>query len=339
MNADERQSRNREKAALFVREAGGLGDIVCCVAVVEQWAREWPAFRADFLTLPCYRALASLGLHAPNARVLAMPPNVRRGRMHEPAETRLEAYWRYCEVRPAYAGVFDFWCPADAHEKATRGRPRLSRLESFFSASGFVLDRVRPARFTIPEPALASARELFEATGRERPWVVIVPHTAHGSKDWPLDRWQAVADAIGREHCLAPTVKAGSAWRGKLDGVPYVFGLGHVRLAAVLHEADLVLCGDTGPMHIAAACQTPKVALFGPTDGDAMTRHYPTVIPIQGVPPGDGCHAPCLRYLENGYERCRDKGLSACLEAIEPEQIIEAARAALAVGAINEGLS
>jgi heptosyltransferase I len=37
-------------------------------------------------------------------------------------------------------------------------------------------------------------------------------------------------------------------------------------LVALLAEATLVVCNDSGPMHIAAAVDTPTIAFFGPTD-------------------------------------------------------------------------
>jgi heptosyltransferase-1 len=37
-------------------------------------------------------------------------------------------------------------------------------------------------------------------------------------------------------------------------------------LLALAREASLVVSGDTGPLHIAAAAGTPTVAIFGPTD-------------------------------------------------------------------------
>ena len=36
-------------------------------------------------------------------------------------------------------------------------------------------------------------------------------------------------------------------------------------MAAVIDRAALVVSGDTGPMHVAAALGTPQVAVFGPT--------------------------------------------------------------------------
>jgi len=35
---------------------------------------------------------------------------------------------------------------------------------------------------------------------------------------------------------------------------------------ALLKNADCIVGGDTGPLHLAVALSTPAVALFGPTD-------------------------------------------------------------------------
>jgi heptosyltransferase I len=37
-------------------------------------------------------------------------------------------------------------------------------------------------------------------------------------------------------------------------------------LLALVHQAQIVVSGDTGPLHLATAAGTPVVALFGPTD-------------------------------------------------------------------------
>ena len=66
----------------------------------------------------------------------------------------------------------------------------------------------------------------------------------------PIDRWST-------------TVKRA------LAGVPIVDAAGAIdlpTLAALLAMLDLLVTGDTGPMHLAAAMGTPLVALFGPAD-------------------------------------------------------------------------
>jgi heptosyltransferase-1 len=47
---------------------------------------------------------------------------------------------------------------------------------------------------------------------------------------------------------------------------PFVYSGNLGELMALLKGADCVVGGDTGPVHLAAALDTPVVALFGPTD-------------------------------------------------------------------------
>jgi ADP-heptose:LPS heptosyltransferase len=50
-------------------------------------------------------------------------------------------------------------------------------------------------------------------------------------------------------------------------------------LIALIHNATLVITNDTGPMHIAFACKTPTVCLFGPCSPDQYGGNaYTTVI-------------------------------------------------------------
>jgi lipopolysaccharide heptosyltransferase II len=64
-------------------------------------------------------------------------------------------------------------------------------------------------------------------------------------------------------------------------------------LPAVLAELDVLVSGDTGVAHLAAALGTPVVALFGPTDPALSAPRGPAVVMANPVP----C-APCF------YRRC-----------------------------------
>ena len=61
------------------------------------------------------------------------------------------------------------------------------------------------------------------------------------------------------------------AVRAGLQDIPLIDVCGALRLvelAAILAELDVLVTGDTGPMHLAAAVGTPVVALFGPSNPD-----------------------------------------------------------------------
>ncbi len=86
----------------------------------------------------------------------------------------------------------------------------------------------------------------------ERTRIVVHPFSASLSKNWPLDRFQAVATALDAEFAV------------NRDGTPRIADL--YELACWLRGAKLYIGNDSGITHLAAAVGTPVVALFGPMD-------------------------------------------------------------------------
>lgn len=100
------------------------------------------------------------------------------------------------------------------------------------------------------------------------------------------------------------------------------------QLAAVLREASLVIGADSGVMHLAAAVQTPQIALFGPSNHEAWAPWAPEadfepVILRSGV----AC-SPCSYVGQRIGQR---EGCSArtCMHLISTDAVIQAARSLL----------
>ena len=118
---------------------------------------------------------------------------------------------------------------------------------------------------------------------------------AYGAaKLWPLERVIEFCQILARADVVAVLLGA-PADRGLADAVaraaPALNLVGRDRpglLTAVLAEMDVVVCGDTGVGHLAAAMGTPVVALFGPTD--------PALTAPRG-PSARGAPSRCLRAL------------------------------------------
>ena len=101
------------------------------------------------------------------------------------------------------------------------------------------------------------------------------------TKRWPLASFQELARQLTQE-LNAQIVLIGSEEDTKLadefmSGVPkrclnLVGKTGISDLAAVVERCDVLVTGDTAPLHIASAMKTKIVALFGPTD---PKRHMP----------------------------------------------------------------
>jgi lipopolysaccharide heptosyltransferase I len=118
-------------------------------------------------------------------------------------------------------------------------------------------------------PVVESLTQRFGPEG----YVLVNPGAAWPNKQWPPERFGRVAAAI-RERCglrslvlwgpgeqtLAQRVVEASAGGSEASPPTTI-----ADLVGVSSGARLMISGDTGPLHIAAAVGTPIVALFGPT--------------------------------------------------------------------------
>jgi ADP-heptose:LPS heptosyltransferase len=127
-----------------------------------------------------------------------------------------------------------------------------------------------------PETAETTARMLGER-GVERPFAVLHPGTARPEKYWLAERWVEIARHLHKKHGLRSVITGGSdpyelahiaqiteACGGLVTSVAGQVDL--LTFAAILSQARVAITCDTGAVHLAAAFQTPQVALFGPTN-------------------------------------------------------------------------
>lgn len=94
--------------------------------------------------------------------------------------------------------------------------------------------------------------------------VVLLPGAGKANKLWPIERFRAVAEHVG-ERALAvwgPGERSMAEAIGARVAPPTTVR----ELAYVLRHAALVIGGDTGPLHLAAALGTPVIGLYGPTN-------------------------------------------------------------------------
>ena len=133
------------------------------------------------------------------------------------------------------------------------------------------------ARFRLPTRAAAESRidDFFVGVGlkpRHR-LVVLNPGAGRGNKRWPVARFRALAERLCHEGGAQVLVLWGprehEAARAIAEIAPPRPALAPPtdldELAAVARRASVMVAGDTGPLHLAAAVGTPCVGLYGPT--------------------------------------------------------------------------
>jgi heptosyltransferase I len=178
--------------------------------------------------------------------------------------------------RMAGAGIFAG--PAQPREKAARwlyGQKVDVRAAHVVEQGGELLgaavgETLRPARVALPMNEL-DEHFADRLVGQER-FCLISAGGGWGAKLWPAERFGKVAAELGRAG-IRSVVNASvlgsaeadqvvAASQGSARAVPCSVG----QLIALARRATLVIGGDTGPLHLAAALERPVVAIFGPTD-------------------------------------------------------------------------
>ncbi len=170
--------------------------------------------------------------------------------------------------------------------------------------------------------------------------VVLMPGSGAFSvaRRWSPDSFAEVGQSLWQRHGLRPLVLAGLGederalarrvaedMRGTAAVVPPAPT--PQALAALLRRARLLVANDSGPVHLAAAVETPVVAIFGPTN-DRAWGPYPADEPRNQVVREMLACAPCIH---RGHTFGNPAGCAArtCLAILRPTSVLEAAERAL----------
>ncbi len=183
------------------------------------------------------------------------------------------------------------------------------------------------------ETAQAKAAELLGAPEPARRWIGLVTGSSPAwlTKRWPLEFFEELAGLLV-ERAGCRVVLLGTAedairtkeFPGTESGV--VLDLAGKTtledLVAVIHRLDLVVTGDSAPLHVAAALKKKIVSLFGPTD------------PRRHMPPTPDATVFCRRLeCQPCYQgKCRNPEELACLRRITVEEVYEAVLKQLRTG-------
>ncbi len=199
-------------------------------------------------------------------------------------------------------------------------------------AAGAIIEgEQRMPALSVSEQVREEVRALLASNGVKEDTLLIAAHagaTNGLAKRWPIPHWARLADQL-IEELGATMVMTGAA--GDAEMVDAVVARMHKKplnlvgktnvpqLVALLERCNLVISGDSGPLHIAGAVGTPVVAIHGPTD------------PVLSGPVGKDAKvlrlglwcSPC--YDASYWAECRFFN-PVCMKGILPDEVLTAAR-------------
>jgi ADP-heptose:LPS heptosyltransferase len=153
--------------------------------------------------------------------------------------------------------------------------------------------------------------------------VALNPGASHPVNRWGVDKFAALADALGERFSAKVIIIGGkededlaNKISSAASSTPLVLSgkTTLLQLGAVLRKCDLLVSGDTGPLHLATAVGTRVAALFGAADpartGPVGTGHR--IIQAKGV----SC-MPCRSRA------CVRNDSLDCMEKLSVQQVVD----------------
>lgn len=203
------------------------------------------------------------------------------------------------------------------------------------------LEVLRPLGITHPSPeteVYCSEKDVESLRGKladrgvtwGEPLLTIHPGARTMVKRWPVERFAQVADEMARMHQTRVVIVGGHEERemGRrlshgLERPPVQLAgeLSLLELIALFRHSSLVLCNDSGPMHLAAACSVPMAAVFGPTDPEVYGYRSAKRDWVYRPLPCSPCH------FENSCPIAVDPSVSECLRQTPVELVTELSHA------------
>jgi heptosyltransferase III len=117
-----------------------------------------------------------------------------------------------------------------------------------------------------PATAIPPARLFFAPGSRSGSYAVIHPFASAPDKTWPAERFNFIASRL-RGTGLDVVMLAGPRDDpASFERFEIARNLPLAEVGALIGSAALFIGNDSGPAHIAAACGTPSVVLFGGSD-------------------------------------------------------------------------
>lgn len=149
-------------------------------------------------------------------------------------------------------------------------------------------------------------------------FAIISPAAAFASKQWGADKFAQVVDFISDTLQMPCFIIAAPHQQAIVDRVsrlansqPHVVtDMSLKELIALISLSSLFVGNDSGPMHIAAACRRPLVAIFGSSDSTVWRPWTPSPHQIVGG----------RQYAVSS----KDNALESAIEKISVEEVIAA---------------
>lgn len=197
-------------------------------------------------------------------------------------------------------------------------KPQIERYADTFRRLGLTL--------TAPFEGLWGGHALAPGQYPADDYVVIAPFAAHPGKIYPPELMEQVIKGLINAGLKIIILGGGGTEQQIADGWAACFpevtslagkNLGFARELEIINHAAATIAMDSGNMHLSALANTPTVSIWGATHPACGFAPW---LQEAGIVQSTLVCRPCSVY---GNKPCRLSSKPLCMEAIEPETIID----------------
>ena len=215
--------------------------------------------------------------------------------------------------------------------KKDRRRHHMHQFLEVATFAGCSLPDQPEIAFHVSPEDRGGAAALLGVDGRNAPFLLAIhPGASKPPRSWHGDRFAEVADKVLGERTGMLVLLGGPADRPECSRIRTLAKCKSINLAgrttiaqmaALIERCDLLLCNDSGPMHLAAALETPHVAVFGPG-----TPSLTAPLSDNAVSRPVTLALPCSPCRQDFFRECRPGpwGKPYCLEDLRVPAVTDA---------------
>ena len=213
----------------------------------------------------------------------------------------------------------------------TRLPHTVERYQAAFIKAGFSFDLQTPPYFELPENVQAIRDQWLAEKNLQKNehWIGLAPFAMHATKIWPLENYAPLIETILRQsHAKFFLFGGGDKEIKYFESLQKKFPeacvitAGQLKIRqeiALMKRLDLMVCVDSGNMHLASLAGVPVLSIWGGTHPEVGFAPFGTDNILVQITRGELPCRPCSVY---GRATCYIGGFP-CLTRISPELIAD----------------
>lgn len=207
----------------------------------------------------------------------------------------------------------------------------VERYHAAFRKAGFTFDLLPSPWFDLNENLETAALEWLDKKGLKKgeKWIGLAPFAMHATKVWPLENYSSLIEKVLQKASAKfflfgggdKEIKFFESLRKKFPDA-CIITAGELKIRqeiALMKHLDLMVCVDSGNMHLASLAGVPVLSLWGGTHPDVGFAPFGEKASILQISRDELPCRPCSVF---GRETCYVGGFP-CLTRLSAERIAE----------------